>query len=106
VSDLAPGKGAHLVLNDAVLGFLSTALSDLADQYSDEVHDKDPKAVRNALLEEGVPTLIWTGVKDSFGDKVIAEMPYKKGALRVTLVLTRQGELRLDIREWFTPSGE
>lgn len=102
---LAPGKGAHIVLNEAHLQFLNVAINDVMDQYSDEVHDADPKAVINALLEKGVPTLAWLEEKDKFGHKAYTSIPYKKGALRVTVVLTSQDELRLDIREWYDPNA-
>jgi hypothetical protein len=97
-----PGKGVHLVLNEEIHGFLQEALSDIADCYTDEQHDSGPKQVLDSLLatDDG---LGWTKEKDAFGTKVFAARPYKKGELRVTVVLTKQDELRLDIREWFEP---
>jgi len=97
-----PGKGAHLVLNDEILAFVQEALMDIANCYGDEIHDADPVAVINGLVDgAGHANNTWIEEKDNFGHKAFTVMPYKKGELRVTIVLTKQNELRLDIREWF-----
>jgi hypothetical protein len=112
-TSLFPGKGAHLVLNEAHLQHIMTALDDIANVYSDQIHDDSPVDVIHCLTGHvdaetgeplGTPTLTWTEVEDKFGHKAFAGTPYKTGELRVTAVLTSQGELRLDIREWFSPS--
>lgn len=102
---LQPGKGAHMVLNQSVLDFVEASLDMISSVYSDEDHDNNPKAVLDALLAYEVVEgdVAWQEEKDSFGHKAYRTMPYKKGALRVTVVLTKQDELRLDIREWYSP---
>ena len=94
-----PGKGAHLVLNEDVLDFVNTCVDDVKAAYSDEKHDSDPAWVIAVLTDEDLHG--WTEEKDTFGRKAYRSMPYKKGELRVTVVLTKQNELRFDIREWF-----
>jgi hypothetical protein len=101
-----PGKGAHLVLNEQILAFVQDTLAEVRGFYSDEAHDVDPQAVLNGLLSlnettDRGDTFSWEEEKDNFGHKVLARMPYKKGELRLTVVLTKRGELKLDIREWF-----
>jgi hypothetical protein len=101
---MLPGKGVHLVLNEDVLGWVRDTLSEVATAYDDEVHDADPKVVVQQLcapMANGGAG--WESEKDSFGVKAIAKRPYKKGELRVTVVLTKQNELKLDIREWYEP---
>jgi len=103
-----PGKGVHIALNEQYRSFLADALNDIGQCYDDDVHDADPKAVINALMtddEDITLGLSWIEEKDNFGHKVYAMTPYKKGKLRVTVVLTKQNELRLDIREWFEPES-
>lgn len=99
--DLRPGKGLHAVLNQATLDLLEAALEEISLVYNDELHDAEPAAMLDVLKNvEG-----WDEEKDNFGRKVFKMMPYKKGALRVTVVLTKQDELRLDLREWYDPAA-
>jgi hypothetical protein len=106
-SMLLPGKsGAHLVLNQAVLDFVEACLEELSLVYTDDKHDSNPAEVLDALEATSHPEgVIWEREKDNFGTKVLSRMPYKKGELRITLVLTKQNELRLDIREWYDPNA-
>jgi len=97
---LAPGKGAHLVLNAEILEFVREALTTVDKYYSDEHHDNEPGIVIDDLLTEPG----WSEEKDNFGRKAFTLMSYKEGELRVTVVHTKRGELKLDIREWFNPS--
>jgi predicted neutral ceramidase superfamily lipid hydrolase len=115
VARVAPGKGAFLILNEEVLNFLREALDDVKLIYTDDLHDTKPNTVLTLLAAgkveqdgEVVELLDWTEEKDSFAKKAYAAMPYKKGELRVTVALTKNRntdvqELKLDIREWFTP---
>jgi hypothetical protein len=105
-------KGAHLVMNEAVLQFLEDALDDISRVYSDDIHDNDPGLVVNALeagKTYGVNPeslgLKWTPEEDKFGYKVYTSMPYavnghETGELRVTAVLKKGESLHLDIRPW------
>jgi len=92
-----PAKGAHLELNEKYLAWMQGRLIEIEAEYSDENADDDKDAVLDAMLEyEG-----WAEEKDNFGRKVFAATPYKEGELRITVVHTKRGEIRLDIREWF-----
>jgi hypothetical protein len=100
---LYPGKGAHLILNESVRDFVAQALADVGNVYSDQLHDANPMAVITLLSDpDDAPRFKWVQEKDNFGTKAYVAMPYRDGELRVTVVLTKKGELRLDIREWFT----
>lgn len=106
MTKLAPGKGFHGVLTQEYLNFIQTALAEVALCYDDETHDTEPKTVQDRLLEMGTDEdgTEWQEEKDNFGRKVYVEKEYKEGMLRVTCVLSKQNELRLDIREWYTPA--
>jgi len=93
-----PAKGAHLELNDRYLAWLQERLVEIDESYSDEdCEDKAFGPILDALLEyEG-----WTEEKDNFGRKVFASIGYKAGELRITVVHTKRGEIKLDIREWY-----
>jgi hypothetical protein len=101
-----PGKGIHLVLNEEYRNFVARALEDIDQCYSDDMHDEDPQQVIMALTsgDEDLALGKWGYEKDNFGVKAIARTPYKNGELRVTVVLTNKGELKLDIREWYENS--
>lgn len=99
---MAPGKGAHMVLNQGVLDFIEASLEELSEFYTDGGHDEAPEVIQEQLL--AIEGSEWIEEKDNFGRKVYRTMPYKKGELRVTVVLTKQNELRLDIREWYDPN--
>jgi len=96
-----PGKGAHLVLNEEILNFINSCVLDVKACYTDEQHDKDPARVIAVLTDEDATDKPWTKEKDNFGHKAYRSMPYKKGELRVTVVLTKRGELKFDVREWY-----
>ena len=101
---LYPGKGAHLVMNQEYLNFIDLVMSDIAACYSDETHDADPRMIITALTSQDPDldlNMKWTEEADNFGIKAYASTPYKKGEFRITVVLTKQNELRLDIREWY-----
>jgi hypothetical protein len=95
-----PLKGVHLELNESILGFIRSALDEVATRYSDEVHDVTPKEVVEDLSSDG-----WTVNFDGFGTKVSRSRIYpvnghEEGELRVGVVLTPKGALKLDIRIW------
>jgi len=97
---MKPMKGAHLVLNDDILGFLQDALVEVSHAYGDDLADDAPHEVIDALEKNG-----WTKEQDSFGTKVYTARVYpvnghEQGELRVTVVLTKQDMLMLDIRVW------
>lgn len=100
---LRPGKGLHSILNQSVLDFIESCLDDISQVYNDDLHDEVPgEIIKRLVAGEGL-SQPWTLEKDKFGTKAFRSQPYKSGEHRVTVVLTGQQELRLDIREWFEP---
>lgn len=96
---LFPGKGSHLVMNEEILTFVAGVTAKINEYYTDGLHDEDPEKLLDMLSDD--PDFTWTSAKDSFGNKLYASMPYKEGELRVTVVLTKGNELKLDVREWY-----
>lgn len=103
---MKPLKGAHLVLNEKVLSFLTDALDDIEMNYSDAMHDERPGDVLKGLSMGGEGLNCEWGIEeDKFGKKcfTVAEYGSDNGIgseLRVTVVLTKKNELKLDIRCW------
>lgn len=106
MAELKPGKGLHADLTEKNITFLQEALADLINPnlaspvvtYSDTLHDENPKQVVEHLLKRDG----WEdGGKDDFGQKVYRSIETSKGELRFTVILTKKGELKLDIRTWY-----
>jgi hypothetical protein len=110
MTEMMPRKGVQFALNDRALAWVQNALDEINEVYSDSEHDSAPREILLKLLElrEGNPEaelmLEWSTSSDKYGEKVFTSLPFKNGQyddeLRVTLVLTKNGELRLDIRMW------
>jgi len=109
---LKPGKGVHLVVNEDIIAFLGRSFDQLGDAYDsgggDAQYDEHPVALFNYmkshLLDEanfGLQEDPWQYEEDSFGKKVYIDRDYPDGALRVTLILNKKNELRLDVRTWY-----
>lgn len=67
---------------------------------ADELIDEGKQAVLLRALRgksEG-----WEVLKDNFGTKVYKSLPWGEGEIRVGLVLTSRGALKIDIREWYS----
>jgi hypothetical protein len=102
---LRPGKGFMGIANEESLEFLHEAINDVHAAYlnagGDSTHDEDPRLILKELLtKEG-----WSPENDTFGKKAFKSIPVGEGAYRVTLVLTKNGDLRLDVRSWFDPDA-
>jgi hypothetical protein len=96
MAELKPLKGCHIVMQQRVMDFLCTTLEQVDKNYSDEMHEHKPKQVLDSLISlHG-----WTREKDDFGDKAFKVLDAAEGELRITVVLTKKGELKLDIRPW------
>ena len=110
MSDLRPGKGFFGDATYDSVNFIQEALYDVitvfqssygpddvdGDAWIDEGHAED---LLKALLKlEG-----WEPETDKFGKKAFKLIDWGEGAYRVTLVLTGQGSLKLDIRQWYIP---
>jgi len=125
-SKLRPGKGAHLHLNGDTLKFLNGALDEISSTLEEVAQALDEAAEHSVPLDEwdAINTAIdehsadvvfkalrkeleaheahdWHFASDNFGKKLYCEMEWKRGTYRVTIVLTDNGGLKLDIREWY-----
>lgn len=113
-NSLQPMKGAFLVLNEQVHEFITRALYDIGETYSDERAAEEPEEILLDLVK-GTPGesgelsgLEWRPVEDDFGKKAYVSMPYalanqvgQDGELRVTvIILKKDGTMNIDIRTW------
>jgi len=119
MATLKPGKGGFFHLNGDTLGFFTLSMSDLFDALTDEGTkdlnelldggDADElfRKVKAELVddEEMDPAKRWSFEKDKFGRKVFKAMDWEDGTYRITLVLNGAGELKLDVRQWYTPEA-
>lgn len=95
-----PGKGAHLILTEEVSDWMSDIMYKVYEVTgSSSTNITSPEELRDAFPEED-----WRYEKDAYGHKMITAMELDEGQeLRVAVILTPKGELRLDIRTWFDP---
>jgi hypothetical protein len=106
-SKLAPGKGMHAHLNGDTLAFFIGAFDTLNEaivEHCDgnglnDVLDSDAGA--GELFAHLRNELDWQYTKDSFGQKLYTETDFDNGTYRVTLVLNKNDELKLDVRNWY-----
>ena len=108
--ELKPMKGVFLPLNQRHHEFLTKALHDIGQVYSDERHDHEPADVMADLLTgkfDDPSGLEWRATADKFGDKVYTSIPFaitgqqeQKGELRVTVIFKKDQSLSMDIRPW------
>jgi hypothetical protein len=96
--------GVHVMANAKLLAFLKGALTTIGEVWTDDVADKHPERILQRL--EGVG---WVRAKDSYGSKAIMSMSYPASTppretdeIRVTVILSKAGALKLDIRLWGT----
>lgn len=116
MGSLAPGKGGFFHLNGDTLGFFTMAMSELYDVLAQEGTRDVNEALDNGdavdLFKQAKAELVedesgtWSFEKDKFGQKVYKVLPWDTGAYRVTLVLTKDDELKLDVRQWYDPNDE
>jgi hypothetical protein len=110
--NLRPGKGAHLDLTMATLEFVHQCIEDLWNAAGDpeEADNLDTlvdsgegmqylRDIRNSATH-------WVATKDDFGTKLYKKLDWQDGEIRVTVVLNKQGALKLDVRYWYDPDGE
>lgn len=96
---LKPGKGLHSYINQEVLDFLMKNLAEVSQFYDDHQADEDSRVIFQALRSGAQPE--WNYEDDSFGKKLWIGIPHAQGELRFTIVLSKKGELKLDIRAWY-----
>ncbi len=109
-SELKPMKGVFLPLTERHHEFITKALHDIGQVYSDERHEHEAADVVADLLTgkfDDPSGLTWQAASDKFGDKVYTNLPFaitgqqeQKGELRVTVPFKKDGTLSLDIRIW------
>jgi hypothetical protein len=117
-SKLRPGKGAHLHLSGDTLGFFTLALSEVYDvlckegtrDLNEALDEMGAEALFKELKESVMDTEAetpqhWHYVSDNFGKKLYTSMVWKSGEYRLTVVLTDNGDLKLDVREWYNPEA-
>lgn len=101
MSEFRPGKGIHMTLDFDTLEFIRLAVEEIWNAAPD---DEDPT---KTILEDlrGSATG-WTLTKDNFGTKLykVNEID-DANQLRITVVVNKAGEVKLDIRTWFDPSA-
>jgi len=103
-------KGVHLPLNERTHGFISDALRDIGQVYSDERHEIEPGDVLHDLVTGNFDEpsgLEWHAASDKFGEKAIVAIPFaitgqqeQKGELRVIAILKKDKTLSIDVRLW------
>lgn len=109
--ELKPMKGAFLILNEATHEFITKALHDVGETYSDERAEQDPEEILFDLIKgsfDDPSGLEWRPAEDDFGSKAYVAMPYalanqpgQAAELRVTVViLKKDGTVNIDIRTW------
>lgn len=113
-ANLRPGKGAHLDLTEETLDFLHNCFTDLWNATGEGEMYKDSPAL-DTLIDsgEGMQYLKdinssathWKKAKDDFGTKLYKALPWNDGEIRVTVVLNKQGSLKVDLRYWFDPEA-
>jgi hypothetical protein len=100
VTEIKPLKGTTFPLNEASAAWIAETLHDLRTYFRDDIATDHPEDVLD-MLERNCG---WKRTEDEYGKKAYNETPCNMGAriidpvLRVTVVLTRHGELRVDIR--------
>lgn len=102
-------KGAFLILTEATHSFITDAMHDIGEVYSDERAGVEPEEVLLDLVLgkfDDPSGLQWIPEEDKFGKKAYTSRPYAQvgqpgaaGELRVTLVLKGE-EMFTDIRVW------
>lgn len=118
MTSLKPGKGASLDLTEETLDFLQGAFEDMwnAAVAKDELEDEnDDRNALNDLIDKGKSIQYlkdlrgsaqgWTPAQDTYGTKLYKSLPWNDGEMRVTVVLTKQGSLKVDVRFWFDAEG-
>lgn len=109
--EFKPGKGFFGDGTKSSLEFFSTALQQLRMAYDveggDDAAENNPKkfwvGVKNYLMmdQSEDDDILWHQEEDKFGLKVWAGKKWGKNEYRVTFVLTRQGECKVDVRSWY-----
>jgi len=106
------GKGIMMDCTEETLDFLHGALEDLWNAAGEE-------GELNTLIDEGRQLEFlryiqgsaqgWRSEKDDFGTKMYKELQWSQQAngtyrrYRITAVLTKRGELKIDFREMYSP---
>lgn len=100
MTEIKPLKGTTFPLNEASATWIAEVLHDLRTYVNDEILALHPEDVLEMLERQ----CGWKRIEDEYGKKAYNETPCNMGArvidpvLRVTVVVTRHGDLRVDIR--------
>lgn len=104
MGSLAPGKGLHI---DIVLNEDNGDAESM--QYLRDAIGEAQHAITSSDGEEILDFLDkfygWTREADAFGKKAYKPFPIESGGeIRVTVVLKKDGAVKLDIRTWYVPA--
>ena len=97
---LKPGKGLRADLADLSEGFvefLYDQIAEVREALDTFFHDDSCKDI-TLELEQNYD---WDREEDSFGKKAFASYGDDVHEIRVTVIETPKGDLKLDIREWY-----
>lgn len=98
---LKPGKGAHLDLTEEVIVWISQVIQEAELKYQSEDGDALQDNGKGLELLKEFERLGWEREDDKFGKKAYRQLPWQEGAIRITVVLGKQGNLKLDVRYWY-----
>jgi hypothetical protein len=101
--DYRPGKGVHVELEEELADWLTDVLHDVYGSFGTSATYIRPEEATEEL-QSRLSGADWEYTSDSYGDKMSNAYKLQNGQeLRVSVVVNRKGELRLDIRTWFDP---
>jgi hypothetical protein len=101
MSQLIPAKGFFGVLTKDSIDWLHGAVEEVWDAYGDDGDELNDAGRKDEILSRIAGSATgWTRTKDAFGSKVHKEIEWGNGTYRLTVVITKNGELNLDIRRW------
>lgn len=100
MSEYRPGKGLRIPLDAGLADWLTEVMGNIADEI--EMAAKSRTAESAVVTEPEGELSDWESDSDKYGSKVSTSYDLESGGqVKVTVIATPEGKLRLDIREWF-----
>lgn len=91
-----PGKGVRVTVDRDVATFLEDAMAELNEATYHHIHN-DENAIDHLYVH-----FDWDKESDQYGEKATKSIELDNGnELRIALVATPKGDLKVDIREWY-----
>lgn len=99
-----PGKGGHFDLNAKSIDFFKEAIEDVWNAWDDDTDKLIEEGNAVKFLQHVEATASgWRREKDKFGVKVYKDIMVDDDLkYRVTVVCNGRGELKLDVRVWYS----